>query len=827
MDGLKQDLKRYKAKGLILLACLSLAGGSVLARASAEVAAGGSQRLLVWVLLALIVSKTSSRYALKFFRNGSAASFPEALIFLAVVMLGPYYGALLGAVDMFLSLWRLKVRPTNYLINISSILISVFASGKIYYLVAQELEPWQGTTARSQGALIAAVPIVAMAFAYYALQFAIPAMVSVLTSFFSIKERIRDTFPWEPVSLLACAMVAGLTNYSFQHFGPLTTTLVMLALMPMPIVIYYTFKTYHDKLEEQDKHYQKLTSVYDSILEMLAMAIDAKDDVTHDHIQRVKLFAGRMGEAVGLSELEIEAVKAGALLHDIGKIGIPAYILNKPGKLTEHEFEQMKMHTIIGADMLSNVDFRYPVVPIVRHHHERWDGRGYPDGLKGDAIPITARILTLVDNYDALRSDRPYKTGMTREEALTYIKENAGTFFDPKLVEIFLAMADQLEIEAVNFKPPPTNKRSKVESAAMANARPAAGFDTGPQVDRAHAALNSIAETNQRVTALYEMSRTLSSILSLEDTVAILTNRLSKLMPFTTCAISLFDASRSEFEIAHATGLHAERFIKRRMPAEAGITGWVIANQRPMYNTNPVLDLGFLGAETASTYKGVVVFPLVKNEEAIGAIALYSTELAAYGSEHIQLMESISQPAADAVYNALMFEQAQRDAFTDSATGLANERALVSHFERERSRTQSLSTQLSLIVVNVNHFTFVTGGGENSVEQNLVQLGRLVKTQVRETDLVARYESNSLIVLLPDSGRNEAAEACARIGREIVMGGFANDLSVSIGAASTPDDGDSFEGLLHVARTSSVDSAVAISDLPFLTFENRTTKAPS
>src|SRR5262249_58699991 len=124
-------------------------------------------------------------------------------------------------------------------------------------------------------------------------------------------------------------------------------------------------RSYRDKPDQQDQHYKEVTDINDSILEMLAMAIDAKDDVTHDHIQRVKLFARRMGEAVGLSELEIEALKAGALLHDIGKIGVPAYILNKPGKLTEHEFEQQKMHTIIRADMLSNVYFRYPVLPIL------------------------------------------------------------------------------------------------------------------------------------------------------------------------------------------------------------------------------------------------------------------------------------------------------------------------------------------------------------------------------------------------------------------------------------------------------------------------------
>jgi diguanylate cyclase (GGDEF)-like protein/putative nucleotidyltransferase with HDIG domain len=827
MERFKNDLQRYTVSGMILLVCLTASGGFLLARGTSAVATSSSENLVVWLILALIVAKTSAQHTLDFFKKGTGVSFPEALTFLALVTLGPYHGALLGGVDMFLSCWRLRLKPTNYILNISNISISLYASGAVYYSVTSGLSSSRIVSGAGKNVVIAVVPIIAMALTYYAVQCALLTIESRVTSLFGIKERIRDTFPWEPVSLLACAIMAGLTNYSFVHFGTVPTGMIMLALMPIPIVIYYTFKTYHDKLAEQDKHREKLTSVYDSILEMLAMAIDAKDDVTHDHIQRVKLFARRMGEAVGLSELEIEALKAGALLHDIGKIGVPAYILNKPGKLSEHEFEQMKMHTIIGADMLSNVDFRYPVVPIVRHHHERWDGRGYPDGLRGEAIPITARILTLVDNYDALRSDRPYKTGMTREAALAYIRENAGTFFDPTLVETFLSMADQLELEAVNFKEPPSNKPSKVESSAMANARPAAGFDIAPQVDRAAAALNSIAETNQRVTALYEMSRTLSSILSLEDTVAILTNRLSKLIPFTTCAIALFDASQSEFEIVHASGLHSDRFTKRRMPAEAGITGWVITNQRPMYNTNPVLDLGFLGAETASTYKGVVIFPLLKNGEALGAIALYSTEIAAYASEHIQLMESISQPASDAIWNALTFEQAQRGLYTDAATGPANERALRTQFERENALRRKLGTRLSMIVIKASQIGPAIHDPENKSGNAVLQLCRLTKKQVRETDLVVRYESDCLIALLPDSGQIDASEVCSRIGQEIAMSEPVHDISVSVGVATSPDDGDCFEELLQAARAASVDCYGAMSDLAFLTFANQNTKSPS
>jgi len=322
------------------------------------------------------------------------------------------------------------------------------------------------------------------------------------------------------------------------------------------------------------------------------------------------------------------------------------------------------------------------------------------------------------------------------------------------------------------------------------------------------------------------MSRTLSTIISLEDTVAILSNRLSKLIPFTTCAIALFDASRSEFEIVHATGLHAEKFMKRRMPAEAGITGWVITNQRPMYNTNPALDLGFLGADTATAYKGVVVFPLVRNAEPLGAIALYSTELVAYASEHIQLMESISQPASDAIHNALTFEQAQRVSFTDISTETANERALITQFERERTLRHKLGT-LSLIVVNVNEFGFA--GGENAAdrEETIAQLCRLTKKQLRETDLVARHGTDSLIAILPDSGQIEASEVGSRIGREIVMAGLGHDSSVSVGAATSPDDGDSFEDLLRAARSASIDCVGTMADMSFLSVASQHTKPPS
>jgi putative nucleotidyltransferase with HDIG domain len=797
MDAVRKDLRRYSAISLALLAGLALIAAILLVTAFVRLFSIGSGDLLILAALAVVIALTSARHPIRFPGTHSSVSISEGLTFLGVMMLGPPWGALLAALDQILASHRLKLRPSLCLFNVSNHMLSMSVAAKVYYFVALQANRPDLEAGIGQSLVGFAMPLIALAFTHYTLHLSVVGLMSHLTHGAKFWETVRDTFPWEPVTYLAGATVAGLINYAFTKHGAFITAVTLVLVLPVPIIIYYTFKTYHDKLGEKQHNYENLTNIYDSIIEMLAMAIDAKDDVTHDHLQRVKLFARRMGELVRLTDLEIEALKAGALLHDIGKIGVPAYILNKPGKLTEHEFEQMKMHTVIGADMLSNIDFRFPVVPIVRHHHERWDGQGYPDGLEGEAIPITARILTLVDNYDALRSDRPYKTGMSREDALSYIAENAGKFFDPNLVKIFLSVVDELDSEAEAFKPAAVDKAVLFRPAAMAKAGPAAGYFTPPPLDRAAAALTSIAETNQRVTALYSMSRTLPSALSLEDTVAILSSRLAALIPFTTCAISIFDASRSEFEIVHAVGLHADKFLRRCQPVSAGITGWVITNQRAMYNTNPVLDLGFLGTAIADEYKGVIVFPLVKGI-VIGAISLYSTEIETYASQHIQLMESISEPASDAVYNSLAYQQAQRAAVPDRATPYSN-LVLSKEMDRERARSQRCGTPLSLVVVSVNNLNGAAASMNSTSEQIMARLGEVLKQQVRETDIVAPQTDNAFVALLPDSGQTEAGEVRIRMREAIYKTPGLLGIEVSLGSATSPDDGDSFEELLQAS----------------------------
>ncbi|HEV2904868.1 MAG TPA: HD domain-containing phosphohydrolase, partial [Pyrinomonadaceae bacterium] len=187
--------------------------------------------------------------------------------------------------------------------------------------------------------------------------------------------------------------------------------------VPVLAVTFWTYKLYFERLNAKTREAEEMSRLHLATAEALATAIDAKDQTSHCHVRRVEIYIDGLGQLLGLSEKELAALRAGALLHDIGKLAVPDHILNKPGSLTPAEFEKTKIHTVVGAEILSRVNFPYPVIPIVKHHHERWDGCGYPDGLKGEQIPITARIMSVVDSFDSVREDRPFRPSMSREDA--------------------------------------------------------------------------------------------------------------------------------------------------------------------------------------------------------------------------------------------------------------------------------------------------------------------------------------------------------------------------------------------------------------------------
>src|SRR5687767_909244 len=340
---------------------------------------------------------------------------------------------------------------------------------------------------------------------------------------------------------------------------------------------------------EQRRHVEEMAEIHMNTIESLAIAIDAKDQTTHGHVRRTQIYATEMGKLFNVSAKELQALHAGALLHDIGKLAVPEYILNKPGKLTEAEFAKMKIHPTVGGDILKRVNFPYPVEDIVRYHHEKWDGSGYPKGLRADQIPLVARVISVVDFYDATRCDRPYRKGMKREDSLALLHKMAGSSFDPKVVDLFTKHVTEFDklIDA-------TDIQEQVQPMTVDNstARPDAGLasDVMGSPDES-LGFRSITEAQREVFALHEIAQTIGSSLNMNDTVTLISNKLHAIVPFDTCAIFIVDDRLGKAVAVHVVGDHVDLFNGRRMNIGDGITGWVIANARSMCNSSPELDL--------------------------------------------------------------------------------------------------------------------------------------------------------------------------------------------------------------------------------------------
>ncbi|MDP4093586.1 MAG: HD domain-containing protein [Bacillota bacterium] len=197
---------------------------------------------------------------------------------------------------------------------------------------------------------------------------------------------------------------------------------------------------------ENARLYESLKEAFITIVHTLGETIEKRDPYTAGHTKRVTDYSLAVGEIIGLKTDELEKLKLGAVLHDIGKIGIRDDILLKPGKLTDQEFEEIKHHTVYGQEILEHIKYLGDIIPAVRHHHERYDGKGYPDGLKGDVTDLNARIISVADAYDAMTSDRPYRKGLSCSIALEEIRSNSGKQFDPLVVKAFEAAYDMGKI---------------------------------------------------------------------------------------------------------------------------------------------------------------------------------------------------------------------------------------------------------------------------------------------------------------------------------------------------------------------------------------------
>jgi putative nucleotidyltransferase with HDIG domain len=479
--------------------------------------------------------------------------------------------------------------------------------------------------------------LAAMILTYFAVNTGLTAIVVGLATRRSIAGVWKGHYLPLISSYVAGGSVSLLLVLAFREVH-LTAVALML---PLLVVCYLTVRASFGRVEDAKAHVTQVNRLLLSTVETLATAIDAKDEVTHDHVRRVQQGTLALARELGVTDPELlKGLEAGALLHDTGKIAVPEHILNKPGRLTPAEFEKMKRHAPIGAEILSSIEFPYPVVPVVRHHHENWDGTGYPDGLKGEDIPLGARILSVVDCFDALTSDRPYRRRMSDDQALAIIAERRGTMYDPVIVDTFVASYQRIMPAAASMPHPAAQAigeaRSKDKEQTRLEAAPAAADPGVSDAMLAVASLSRAVEGNARIA----------------DVGALLWMIVPQILPCDTFAIFVADDDRDEVVIRYAAGAHAQVIRGISRASGAGIAGWVAANRTAAVNADPTIDLGHHASDSARPLRSCLAAPLLAGDKVIAVIALYSTAAAAYRDDNVRLLDLLAPRLASALGSA-------------------------------------------------------------------------------------------------------------------------------------------------------------------------------
>lgn len=569
--------------------------------------------------------------------------------------------------------------------------------------------------------------------------------------------------------------------------------------LPILVLTYVAYRSYLRRVETSNRHIEGLTRLHLATVESLTMAIDAKDDLSRGHIQRVRILAEGLAREVAYPEDQMEGLKAAALLHDIGKLAVPEYILSKPGKLTAAEYAKVMIHPVIGADILSNVEFPYEVVPIVKHHHERYDGTGYPSGLKGEEIPFGARILTIVDCYEALTTNRPHRPRFTREQALDVMRGEQGRTFDPKLLEVFFDIIDSLEDRLPALRARPV---SLVDVEPISTDRL---FEPGPALRTpTEMALRDIAAAQREVLSLYEISQTLGSTLKLSEILPIVAAKLENIANFTTLVIYLAEGNR--LRAAYVIGKNAEALKGREMGVAEGGAGWVAEHRQVLIGGSPLADLQRPLGLAAAAYRSTAIFPLEHDNTLVGTLALYSEEDRGYSADEVRLLETISRHTATAVRNALAFERTQESALTDNLTGLPNSRYMYSFFDQERSRSERHGYALVLMMMDLDGFKRINDTfGHHVGDEILRRVAQLSRVQVRAGDTLIRYAGDEFVAVLHRVTPDMVLEMKMRLQAAVdnfayeVRPGRVARIGISIGYATYGQDGTAIDELMEVA----------------------------
>ncbi len=632
------------------------------------------------------------------------------------------------------------------------------------------------------------------------------SVIISLTESKSPRKVWAECYFWSFPYYLVGAAVVFFVEFINKHTGWQTT----LMILPVIYWVYRSYRLYLGRLEAEKKqvetekrHAEDVAQLHLRTIEALALAIEAKDHTTHKHLQRVRIYAIEIAKELAFASEEIEALRAAALLHDIGKLAVPEHIINKPGRLTPEEFEKMKIHPIVGAEILQRVAFPYPVAPIVRSHHERWDGSGYPDGLKGEQIPRGARVLAAVDCLDALASHRQYRNALPLDVAMKQVAGMSGVSFDPAVVDVLLRRYK--ELEAMAHSGDSDEPGLSVQVRVERDVKPATGYEqSGPSVFHNDTDfLSSIASARQEAQTMFELSQDLGNSLSLGETLSVLSVRLRKLVPYDSMAVFLLRDGRLIPELV--SGDNFRLLSSLNINLGDGICGWVAENRKPIVNGDPSLEAGYVtDPEKFITQRSVLAVPLEGLSGVVGVLALYRSEQDAFAVDHLRILLAISSKIGLSMENALKYQQAEDSATTDYLTGLPNARSLFVHLSRELARCRRTGTSLAVMVCDLDNFKQINDlyghlEGDNLLKDFAARLNEMC----RGYDYVARMGGDEFVVVAPGLKQDDSPEKAARLNELAIAAGNKiagrNLVALSVGTAFCPQDGFDVERLLAEA----------------------------
>lgn len=540
-------------------------------------------------------------------------SISETFVIAGTLLFGPSGGTILVLLDALFISARLylsgALRWQQLLFNLAAPPLSVWLAANL-----AGITPRYATNLPFDGRFIAALAV------FTTVYFLLNSWLITFALAFQRKAQATTIWRKHFVELLinygAAASVASLLVYNS------TTVKVefVAAIAPLLLTLHLTYKWSNRRIEIEREKVSELNRVFLSTIEALALAIDAKDQVTHGHIRRVQRYTMALAKALGVTEeKQLDALRAAALLHDTGKLAVPEYILNKPGPLTPSEFERMKVHAAVGADILKSIDFPYPVEPIVRHHHENWDGTGYPAGLTGAQIPLGARILAVVDCYDALTSDRPYRPRYSRQHAEQVLKDRRGSWYDAWVVDAFLKLLDDLEAQD-------RAEQDTTDTAQVALALPTQ--------------LDVISATTAEEREFSELRRELPLAASLEAATDVLFRHLRRVVPAASMALFVPERDKDELSVVASSGVASGIIDGLAIQIGERISGWALAHRQVVVNSNAALELGPVARTLSVPLRYALAVPVLNgpHNATIGVLTIYGTE--PFDNDHRRMVES-------------------------------------------------------------------------------------------------------------------------------------------------------------------------------------------